>query len=265
MPRSSEARERAKNAFKRVAENGSSGSLFGPTCHTRNRSGPATFFNVDRAVIDKSQALDIARLASIDSTHFRALLGPGNERVRSLRRQWQKLAVLPFPHRRLSLPHKAVQRVRPSQAPVRSPHCRLSLPRKDLERAWHHQAPVRLPDCRLSLPRKVFRRAKRNGAPRPSPQDMTWESAPRPRPANRKLAVKKGPEINEASETDCGHHVVRLWPRSRFSARGPGWPACPQGAERFGKRLHWLLKPAVTRRNGGSCPTSEGLLPISLC
>jgi hypothetical protein len=256
MPRSSEARELAKNAFKRVAENGSSGSLFGPRCHTRNRSGPATFFNVESAVIDKSQALDIARLASIDSTPFRPLLGPGNERVRSLRRQRQKLAVLPSPHRRLSLPRKDLQRVRQSQAPMRSSDCPLSLPRKDLERAWNDQARIRLPDCRLSLPRKAFRRAERNGAPRPSPHDMTWESAPRPRPANRKLGVKKGPETNEASETDCGHHVVRLLPRSRFSARGPGWPACPQGAERFGKRLHWLPKPAVTRRNGGSCPKS---------
>ena len=52
-------------------------------------------------------------------------------------------------------------------------------------------------------------------------------------PADGKPGVKWGHWTFEARDPGCGHHMG-LWPRSRFSARGPGWPACPRRAVRFG-------------------------------
>ena len=101
------------------------------------------------------------------------------------------------------------------------------------QRPWHNHGAVPSPHCRLSLPRKEFLRAWNNRTLMVTPRNMPWKTAPGAHPANRKRGVKRVDASVEVSDRSVGHRIERLWPRSRFSARGPSWPACPQGAERF--------------------------------
>jgi hypothetical protein len=200
-----------------------------------------------------------------DVSPLRALRSPTNRVVQIAPTTVAQSGNCATAHRRLSLPRKDLQQVWQNPEPIPSPHCRLSLPRKDLHRAWQILEPIPSLHCRLSVPRKDHHRAWQIPVRVASPRHMSRNTAQGARPANRKLGVKHGDVSVEVSDRSVGHRIERLWPRSRFSARGPGWPACPQGAERFGKRLHCPGKLASTHRIGGSCPTSKGLLPISSC
>jgi hypothetical protein len=154
---------------------------------------------------------------------LRALRSPTNRVVQIAPTTVAQSGNCAIAHRRVSLPRKDLQQVWQNPEPIPSPHRRLSLPRKDLHRAWQ-------------IPERVA-----------SSRHISRNTAQGARPANRKLGVKHGDVSVEVSDRSVGHRIERLWPRSRFSARGPGWPACPQGAERFGKRLHSPRQPASIR------------------
>jgi hypothetical protein len=182
-----------------------------------------------------------------DLRPLRALLSPTNRVVQIAPTTVAQSGNCAIAHRRLSLPRKDLQQAWQNPGPIPSPHCRLSLPQKDLHRARKNPERMALPQRRLSLPQKDLHRARKNPERMALPRDMPRTTAPGARPAVRKLGVKQVDASVEVCDRSVGHRIERLWPRSRFSARGPGWPACPQGAERFGKRLHSPLKRASTR------------------
>jgi hypothetical protein len=194
-----------------------------PLGDARKRSGIAAFFCCGRVDIIRSQTQDRPHLVSKSSGRVPPSGRPPNAGAGPSQRPWHNHGVVPSPHCRLSLPRKGRQLAwqNPKRAPSR--HCRLSLPRKDFPRAWHNRTLV------------------------VTPRNLPWKTAPGAHPANRKLGVKRGDASVEVSDRSVGHRIERLWPRSRFSARGPGWPACPQRAERFGKRLHVPPTRALNR------------------
>jgi hypothetical protein len=128
------------------------------------------------------------------------------------------------------------------------------------QREWHNPEAVPSPHSRLSLPRQEFLRAWNNPTLMVTSRGMPWKTAPGALQANRKFGVKQVDASVEVSDRSVGHRIERLEPRSRFSARGPGWPTCPQGAEDLGSVCYCPRKPASIRWIGESCPTSKGLL-----
>jgi hypothetical protein len=78
----------------------------------------------------------------------------------------------------------------------------------------------------------------------PPPRDLPWNTLPEHSPHARKVGASRRRSIVETGELGGGHHVARLLPPSRFSARGPGWPARPRRAKRvIVGSLHLSARP----------------------